>query len=193
MFVFVYIFWIKNVFQGISLWYSDAKITLKNVYCVFVVYFVVFTWAPSTRSSSEAGKALWFFFLLFFFPRVQEGGNRQTSIKILGNFFTISLTVEMFSNCAGRHRKRDVTTMFTYSHLNTPIDQWERAYYLKYFIKCRIPYLHSAVVQRTEPQAENWVPKAPARQGTSFWVLAPIFLGSITFLSFPLHFKISFM
>ena len=42
-------------------------------------------------------------------------------------------------------------------------------------------------------KAENWVPKAPARQGTSFWVLAPIFLGSITFLSFPLHFGISFM
>ena len=48
------------------LWYSDAKVTLKNVYCVFVAYFVVFTWARSTRSSSEAGKALWFFFRLLF-------------------------------------------------------------------------------------------------------------------------------
>ena len=30
---------------------------------------------------------------------------------------------EMFSICARRHRKRDVTTVFTYSDLNTPIDQ----------------------------------------------------------------------
>ena len=27
-----------------------------------------------------------------------------------------------------------VTTMFTYSHANTPFDQSERAYYLSYFI-----------------------------------------------------------
>ena len=72
---------------------SDAKITLKNVYCVFVAYFAVFTWAPSTRSSSESGKALRFFFLLLFFPRAQRGGDRQTPIKILGHFFCISLTV----------------------------------------------------------------------------------------------------
>ena len=44
----------------------------------------------------------------------------------------------MFSNCAGRHRKRDVTTVFTYSHLNTPIDKLKRAYYLKYFIKWNV-------------------------------------------------------
>ena len=30
---------------------------------------------------------------------------------------------EMVSNCAGKHRKRDVTTVFAYPHLNTPIDQ----------------------------------------------------------------------
>ena len=29
----------------------------------------------------------------------------------------------------------DATTMFTYSHTNTPIDQSERAYYFSYFIK----------------------------------------------------------
>ena len=28
----------------------------------------------------------------------------------------------------------DVTTMFTYSHANTPLGQSERAYYLSYFI-----------------------------------------------------------
>ena len=40
---------------------------------------------------------------------------------------------DMVSNCAvGKRRKRDVTTAFAYSHLNTPIDQWECAYCLKY-------------------------------------------------------------
>ena len=29
----------------------------------------------------------------------------------------------------------DVTTMFTYSHANTPLGQSERAYYLSHFIK----------------------------------------------------------
>ena len=41
----------------------------------------------------------------------------------------------MVLNCAGETRKRDVTTMFTYSHANTPLAQSERAYYLSYFIK----------------------------------------------------------
>ena len=40
----------------------------------------------------------------------------------------------MVLNCAGETRKRDVTTMFTYSHANTPLGQSERAYYLSYFI-----------------------------------------------------------
>ena len=41
----------------------------------------------------------------------------------------------MVLNCAGETRKRDVTTMFTYSHANTPQGQSERAYYLSYFKK----------------------------------------------------------
>ena len=40
----------------------------------------------------------------------------------------------MVLNCAGVVLKRDVTTMFTYSHANTPLGQSERAYYLSYFI-----------------------------------------------------------
>ena len=40
----------------------------------------------------------------------------------------------MVLNCAGETRKRDVTTMFTYSHANTPRGQSERGYYLSYFI-----------------------------------------------------------
>ena len=36
-------------------------------------------------------------------------------------------------------KQLDATTMFTYSHANTPLGQSERAYYLSYFIKgkCR--------------------------------------------------------
>ena len=37
--------------------------------------------------------------------------------------------------CARKAKHLDLTTMFTYSHTNTPLDQSERAYYLSYFIK----------------------------------------------------------
>ena len=50
----------------------------------------------------------------------------------------------MVLNCAGETRKRDVTTMFTYSHANTPLGQSERAYYLSYFI---ISYIRYAMFQ----------------------------------------------
>ena len=36
--------------------------------------------------------------------------------------------------CRG-NRKRDVSTMVTYSHASTPLGQSERAHYLSYFIK----------------------------------------------------------
>ena len=45
---------------------------------------------------------------------------------------------ECFQIVLWKHRKRDVTTVFSYSHLNTPVGQSERAYYLSYFIKCHI-------------------------------------------------------
>ena len=35
---------------------------------------------------------------------------------------------------ARKTKQLDVTTMFTYSHANTPLGQSERAYYLSYFI-----------------------------------------------------------
>ena len=48
--------------------------------------------------------------------------------------------MKTFSNLCLRVSERkakhlDATTMFTYSHANTPIGQSERAYYLSYFIK----------------------------------------------------------
>ena len=57
--------------------------------------------------------------------------------------------------CRG-NRKRDITTMVTYSHATTPLGQSERAYYLSYFINrfghtvnfsCNIllPYLFSCL------------------------------------------------
>ena len=44
--------------------------------------------------------------------------------------------------CRG-YRKRDVTTMVTYSHATTPLGQSERAYYLSYFIKLDV-FWHDA-------------------------------------------------
>ena len=44
----------------------------------------------SLDEAAEAGKALWFFFLLLIFPRTQGVGDRQTPIKI-GKFFSVSL------------------------------------------------------------------------------------------------------
>ena len=43
--------------------------------------------------------------------------------------------------CRG-NRKRDVTTMVTYSHATTPLGQSERAYYLSYFINGN-PLVHA--------------------------------------------------
>ena len=48
----------------------------------------------------------------------------------LKNFFQIRACV--FSAQKAKHL--DVTTMFTYSHANTPLGQSERAYYLSYFV-----------------------------------------------------------
>ena len=36
---------------------------------------------------------------------------------------------------ARKAKHLDATTMFTYSHANTPLGQSERAYYLSHFIK----------------------------------------------------------
>ena len=39
---------------------------------------------------------------------------------------------------ARKAKQLDATTIFTYSHANTPLGQSERAFYLSYFIKCPI-------------------------------------------------------
>ena len=50
-------------------------------------------------------------------------------------YLRVRLTaLKWFEIVPGKHRKRDVTTVFAYSHLNTPIDQCKCAYCLKHFI-----------------------------------------------------------
>ena len=80
-----------------------------------------------------------------FFPRVWGKEMVNFQIKTWKIFLHLNSLIfvleswtirfEMVLNCAGETRKRDVTTMFTYSHANTPLGQSERAYYLSYFIK----------------------------------------------------------
>ena len=50
--------------------------------------------------------------------------------------------------CRG-NRKRDVTTMVTYSHATTPLGQSERAYYLSYFINTKCIYDHLHITKLT--------------------------------------------
>ena len=46
------------------------------------------------------------------------------------NFFKFVLVLM----CIQKAKHLDVSTMFTYSHANTPLSQSERVYYLTYFI-----------------------------------------------------------
>ena len=89
----------------------------------------------SSRTSRQAKCRRSSFFFSFFLGHRGERDS-QTPNQNLAIFFSISLilvlditftslakALKCFSNCAGKHGKRDVTTVFTYSHLNTPIDQ----------------------------------------------------------------------
>ena len=79
-----------------------------------------------------------------FFPRAQRERDGQPPDKTLEKFSSFEVqclylrvrltALKWFEIVRGKHRKRDVTTVFAYSHLNIPIDQWECAYCLKYFI-----------------------------------------------------------
>ena len=75
-----------------------------------------------------------------FFPRGQRGRDGQSPNHNLEKFSSFDSLIfvpvfEWFQIVLGKHRKHEVTTVFTYSHLNTPLGQSERAYYLSYFIK----------------------------------------------------------
>ena len=63
--------------------------------------------------------------------------------KIVLHLNSLIFVLESYTNgfemCRG-NRKRDVTTMVTYSHATTPLGQSERAYYLSYFITININY-----------------------------------------------------
>ena len=77
----------------------------------------------------------------------------------------------------GKHRKRDVATVFAYSHLNTPIDQWECAYCLKYFINfyilkqlLRSSQLYNCVNHATKQQALQH--KKKLKTENNHWLIA---------------------
>ena len=46
---------------------------------------------------------------------------------------------------APKAKQLDATTMFTYSHANTPLGQSECAYSLSYFINCRVAHQGAVV------------------------------------------------
>ena len=64
---------------------------------------------------------------------------------------------------ARKAKQLDATTMFTYSHANTPLGQSERAYYLSYlinmygsiFYKCKIHVQDSTSSEGMERVVEN--------------------------------------
>ena len=59
----------------------------------------------------------------------------------LSRFSTQNLfQIRAYVICARKAKHLDVTTMFTYSHANTPLGQSERAYYLSYFIIIHITH-----------------------------------------------------
>ena len=53
-------------------------------------------------------------------------------LKVFGVTFFFQIRACVIS--ARKAKNLDVTTMFTYSHANTPLTQSERTYYLSYFI-----------------------------------------------------------
>ena len=64
---------------------------------------------------------------------------------------------------ARKAKQLDATTMFTYSHANTPLGQSERAYYLSYFINgtfpCRRPRCKTCA--HTNPASQINTPGGP--------------------------------
>ena len=66
------------------------------------------------------------------FSQRRNGYNKENLSSLeLEKFFQICACV--ISTQKAKHL--DTTTMFTYSHANTPLSQSEHAYYLSYFIK----------------------------------------------------------
>ena len=147
-FILLYIF-LKN-----RMWFWEfycstqmQKLPLKTFTAYFVAYFVVFAWAPSTRSSSLLTLRHVVLLSFAFFPRSQRGREGH-----LGKVFFIwipwylylrirLMAFKWFQIVPGKHRKHDVTTLLAYSHLNTPLSQSERTYHLSYFINVSLPFI----------------------------------------------------
>ena len=73
--------------------------------------------------------------------------------------------------CRGS-RKRDITTMVTYSHATTPLGQSEPAYYLSYFIKKNVVYLGRklCLIFRYSSSGESRVEDQGPEPPFLFWV-----------------------
>lgn len=122
---------------------------LLHSYCAvnshFVAHFFVFAFTLSTREAKHwiSNSSISFF---SFSLRVQGERDSQTPKQNLEkfspflifiirawNYFTSvanALSFKCFQIVPGKHKKRDVTTVFT------PINQWERAHLLIHFIIC---------------------------------------------------------
>ena len=73
----------------------------------------------------------------------------------LENFFKFDACVIS----ARKAKQLDATTMFTYSHANTPLGQSERAYYLSYFINLNSPGHNQIGYMMTSPTFAKWRPR----------------------------------
>ena len=138
---------------------SMPKLPWKTCTAYFVAYFVVFTWGSSSKRSTRQTKHHGFSFICFF-PRAQGGRDSQTPKQFakfvpfllylyLKLLYESSESLKVFSNCVRKHREHEVTTVFIYSHLNTPINQWEHMQNI-------LNILHDCINEHVTPENTNF-------------------------------------
>ena len=71
-------------------------------------------------------------FIKIFQVSADEGMGKWSNLVEFWSQKLFKIRAHVISARKAKHL--DVTTMFTYSHANTPLGQWERAYYISYFI-----------------------------------------------------------
>ena len=87
----------------------------------------------SLKMSANAKKNWRTFFVTIFQVSADEGMGKWSKLV---EFWTRKLfQIRACVISARKAKQLDATTMFTYSHANTPLGQTERAYYLSYFIR----------------------------------------------------------
>ena len=101
---------------------DEAMLTREMSYCFCKTFL-----KSNSTNEDKAGKAVWLFFLLPCF----------LTLKIT---YESSESFEVFPNCARKHRDSAITTMFTYSHLNTNQKKENANTILIIFIKKNIAF-----------------------------------------------------